>query len=1017
MHKLSFLRGGGHFGDIAGALVLALSTAFAAMTPRADAALLVNDGFPVGEGGYATAEGTALNAQTITDSSVKGFAWSKWNDGGGTGAIYSLGDDSGLLFPSSFALHGISETGDASAGMHAGSGPGNPRCAEKLFSMTDWPVSGNVYLRFLIWIDSKGVAATSEPKADTLFTGTTCYAAGISSVWNSKSDQYAYFFSSASNVLFGVAKNLEGDDELDLCVIGSDNAKTICTLVPPDDFKADTTYLCLAEIGIDAGTGGKERIRAVAIPTDDWKPNFKWTKLDDDDTIESEIWSGNAHAAYFGMAGRYQNQNGYFKVDEIAIGTALTDVVYYDPSYPEISDCFVVHAANGFEVSATSACSAPVALVALVDDGTLVSEQEITPSLQPGESQSLILQNLAANTTYSIAVAAENASGAVTNYVGSIYNGMLSIAQTANADESGFVAGGFSVSRTDSSFDLVVNYTCSGTAVNGVNYETLSETVVIPAGSTAATVDVKPFIGRPHDAATQLDITLAAGNYIVSEPAPSASVIIANLAPPSGTNTWVAAADGDASVAANWSFGRVPESGDDILLDGTFSTANLTWDGATEGMTDTVKSWTQLVNYTGVVTMDQTRTGTFTSFTVTEDAVLSGGSWTHTRNPGKTSTASVWLDVSVKGKLKTGERFAFNVDEKGFSKNSGPATSGEKGGSTHGGQGGPGNASTEPYGRSICYGDAFHPVTFGSGGYYDGDVGGGSVHLTVAGDFKHDGVVTSSGNNSHYVGLAGGSIWISAKSLSGSGVIRANGGGADASHNRGGGGGGRVAIYLTDQSSTYVSFTNGFSGIVSACGGRGLRTGDPQHPGSAGTVYIETAGDSGVGRMIIRNNAQSLSAVTKWTLNGTAQVVDGVTWNLAELSMKEHGRVGIKSGGTLHVPSFAKITGDGTAQSLLRFEDGGTLESDIKHDKLVAEGFGIENYGTSSLAAHELVIPDDSSLKVSGDFTVGNLKINGVRIAAGDYFAATLAETYDNVSGDGTIHVQGLANALTIIVR
>ena len=116
------------------------------------------------------------------------------------------------------------------------------------------------------------------------------------------------------------------------------------------------------------------------------------------------------------------------------------------------------------------------------------------------------------------------------------------------------------------------------------------------------------------------------------------------------------------------------------------------------------------------------------------------------------------------------------------------------------------------------------------------------------------------------------------------------------------------------------------------------------------------------------------------------------------------------------VPSFAKITGDGSKQTLLRFH-GGSVTSDIRHDRLVADGFAVESAGTNSFADHTLVIPDDSSLKVSGDFTVGALVMGRTRIEAGDYSAAALAETYDNISGDGTIHVMGLADALTIKVR
>ena len=141
-----------------------------------------------------------------------------------------------------------------------------------------------------------------------------------------------------------------------------------------------------------------------------------------------------------------------------------------------------------------------------------------------------------------------------------------------------------------------------------------------------------------------------------------------------------------------------------------------------------------------------------------------------------------------------------------------------------------------------------------------------------------------------------------------------------------------------------------------------------------------------------------------------------MTWNISTLELKDNGRVGIEKNAEIHVPTFAAISGDGTDYALLLF-DGGSVTSDIRHDKLVADGFAVESAGTSSFADHTLVIPDDSSLKVSGDFTVGALIMGHTRLAKGDYSAAALAETYDNISGDGTIHVLGIGEGLKIFIR
>jgi hypothetical protein len=126
-------------------------------------------------------------------------------------------------------------------------------------------------------------------------------------------------------------------------------------------------------------------------------------------------------------------------------------------------------------------------------------------------------------------------------------------------------------------------------------------------------------------------------------------------------------------------------------------------------------------------------------------------------------------------------------------------------------------------------------------------------------------------------------------------------------------------------------------------------------------------------------------------------------------------------------PSFYLVnsytTGlSGSAVSYLVQEEvvrrfGGTVSSDIKHDKLIADGFDVENIGTSSFAEHTLVIPDGSSLKIGGDFTVGALIMGRTRIAAGDYTAAELGAVYGNVSGDGVVHVLGLTDGFAVTVR
>ena len=72
-------------------------------------------------------------------------------------------------------------------------------------------------------------------------------------------------------------------------------------------------------------------------------------------------------------------------------------------------------------------------------------------------------------------------------------------------------------------------------------------------------------------------------------------------------------------------------------------------------------------------------------------------------------------------------------------------------------------------------------------------LGSGGIRLTVSGTLQRDGSVTANGVGNSPWGVgngAGGSLWVSAASLSGSGAFHADGGGGND-----GGGGGRIAVY------------------------------------------------------------------------------------------------------------------------------------------------------------------------------------------------------------------------------
>ena len=74
---------------------------------------------------------------------------------------------------------------------------------------------------------------------------------------------------------------------------------------------------------------------------------------------------------------------------------------------------------------------------------------------------------------------------------------------------------------------LVVNYSMGGSAVNGQDYQMLSGDVVIPAGSSSATIAIVPLDAGVVGGSRSVNLALAAGiGYTVSDPPPAATVTI-----------------------------------------------------------------------------------------------------------------------------------------------------------------------------------------------------------------------------------------------------------------------------------------------------------------------------------------------------------------------------------------------------------------------------------------------------------------------------------------------------------
>ena len=224
-----------------------------------------------------------------------------------------------------------------------------------------------------------------------------------------------------------------------------------------------------------------------------------------------------------------------------------------------------------------------------------------------------------------------------------------------------------------------------------------------------------------------------------------------------------------------------------------------------------------------------------TSLSVGRLNILSGGALTHSKGDPD-------FDLRVIGDLIIESGGSIDVSAEGYAAESGPGA-GNAGYRTGGGGGYGGNGgSVADASGGVVYGSMTAPTDLGSGGggatNYFGDMpggaGGGLVKVDVGGNLTVDGMIAANGEDGMdgRGGGSGGSIYITAHTLSGTGLLTANGGRGVLVYDDGaGGGGGRVAVYYQDMSR--------FLGVITVMGGSGYQY------GQEGTIYLKQGEEEG----------------------------------------------------------------------------------------------------------------------------------------------------------------------------
>jgi hypothetical protein len=243
-------------------------------------------------------------------------------------------------------------------------------------------------------------------------------------------------------------------------------------------------------------------------------------------------------------------------------------------------------------------------------------------------------------------------------------------------------------------------------------------------------------------------------------------------------------------------------------------------------------------------------------------------------------------------------------------------------GGTYGGQGGRGRSDIE---LGQAYGSIDHPQQLGAGGggspcggcNRPGGTGGGLIHIITT-DLIINGAITANGqsisNNTEIGGGgSGGSIYINANSISGSGILQARGGEGTIInfYKSGAGGGGRIALH-------YENLALPLSRIST-------KGGEQFYPGAAGTIYLKNQQQS-KGKLLIDNEGQESEVGTPFI--GPTALIDSVfIKNTAmflptEAALPDTWTVALASGSIYHsdtllVPGNTTIIGSGAIFSHL----------------------------------------------------------------------------------------------------
>ena len=297
----------------------------------AHAKVLLYEGFhPEDYGNVAADKNVQANGHTATGNHTIGVSTASWSGMGGT-MVRVFGANFGLTLPSEMTTAGFSAVGGA-VGLNPSQNNAELRAMRHPLADNKTLAAGagtNLYVRMLLNLDS--TAAKMLSAGDKLENKNGGYFGAGFVNYGASGNKYSLLRRSdcKASLSFVIWKNSNDAYVLSLTLTDASGGITDYPVITGISF--GETYICYAEIQVGAGADGKEIVRAGAMAMSGFSALAPWAKIgDNSDSVMVQLITDSIYPTSMAVAGPYGSNGGYFRADELVVGTELGDILPVD---------------------------------------------------------------------------------------------------------------------------------------------------------------------------------------------------------------------------------------------------------------------------------------------------------------------------------------------------------------------------------------------------------------------------------------------------------------------------------------------------------------------------------------------------------------------------------------------------------------------------------------------------------------------------------------------------------------